>query len=722
MNFSLMSSYLAPPEAASPIAVGAVVAGARLLVVDDEPRLRDSVAILLRSRTYQVTTCENMQSALAHLMAGGVDLMLLDLHLGEVNGLDLLAMIRRAGIDTAVLVVSGDAAIDSAIGALRLGASDYVRKPYEPEELLHRVDMALQRRNLKRTNAEMAQQLHHSERLHRSLVEASPDLIFTLDENSCFTFINDRSQDLIGCHPDQLLGISLFSLIVPADVERVEYALERVKTQHMIEFRVVNQSDETQARYFEVNLVPITLDLVGPPGAMSRKSKIYGVARDVTDKKATQERLTYLAYHDVLTGLPNRVLFRDRLGLAMVQARRSGARVAAMFIDLDRFKLANDTFGHLKGDELLKQAAQRLQQALRETDTLARVGGDEFTVLLPDLRSRDDATIVASKLVGAVAKPFVIDGCDVFLTASIGIAVYPDDGGDIETLLRHADIAMYDIKSQGRNGFGFFLPIMDEKSSRRLSLEGEIRRALEQGQFELHYQPQVDTKSRHIIGHEALIRWHHPSKGLISAGAFLDIVEEIGMMGSLTYWVIERACQTISACRQLGRPLARMSVNVPPEVLAEQDFCVRLVGLLDKYAVPHKTFEIEITENAFIADPQVIALKLSGLVEKGIRVAIDDFGTQYSSLSYLRHLPITTLKIDQSFVREIEKGREDSPIVRAIVAIASGLNLHVIAEGVETDIQAAYLASLGVDEMQGYLFGKPSSRVAFSLPGHGQIN
>lgn len=713
MNFAEQKVF-AKTETEGEMTTDVIVSGANLLVVDDEPRLRDSVTALLRSRSYQVSACEGSQSALAKLMAGGVDLMLLDLNLGDFNGLDLLAMIRRAGIDTAVLVVSGDAAIDSAIGALRLGASDYLRKPYEPEELLHRVDMALQRRCLKHSNLQMAQQLHHSERLHRSLVEASPDLIFMLDDNFCFTFINDRSADLIGHQPSELIGKSILSVIVSSDVERVQYALERIVSQRMIEFRVVCRSDESQTRYFEVNLVPVELDFPHASGESACMGRLYGIARDVTEKRATQERLSYLAYHDVLTGLPNRVLFRDRLGLAMVQARRSGAKVAAMFVDLDRFKLANDTFGHLKGDELLKQAAQRLHGVLRETDTLARVGGDEFTVLLPDLRNREDAIVVASKLVGALAQPFAIDGCDVFLTASVGIAVYPDDGDDSETLLRHADIAMYDIKSQGRNGFGFFLPIMDEMSSRRLSLEGEIRRAMEQGQFELHYQPQVDTQTRQIVGHEALIRWHHPSNGLMSAGSFLDIVEEIGLMTTLTYWVIDQACQTVQSCRLDGRPLSRMSVNVPPEVLSEHDFCTRLIAALDRYGIQHSSFEIEITENAFIADPQAIALKLASLVEKGIRVAIDDFGTQYSSLSYLRHLPVTTLKIDQSFVREIEKGKEDSPIVRAIVAIARGLNLHLVAEGVETDVQASYLQSLGVHEMQGYLFGRPARRVGWT--------
>ncbi|MDR3411221.1 MAG: EAL domain-containing protein [Formivibrio sp.] len=686
-----------------------IFAGSKLLIVDDEPRLRESVSALLRSRFSQVHTCDGGQPALSQLMAGGIDLMLLDLHLGDINGLDLLAMIRRAGIDTAVLVVSGDIAIDSAIGALRLGATDFLRKPYEPEELLHRVDMALQRRHLKLSNQEMAHQLHHSERMHRALVEASPDLIFTLDANLCFTFINDRSHDLIGYSQTDLLGRSILSTIVPADIERVRYALEFVGTQRMIEFRVVCRRDEAETRHFEVNLVPIELDSMLLSDGSVRTSRLYGIARDVTDKKRTQEQLTYLAYHDVLTGLPNRVLFRDRLGLALVQAKRSGSKVATMFVDLDHFKLANDTFGHLKGDELLKQAAYRLHQILRETDTLARVGGDEFTILLSDPRSKEDAGFVASKLVSAVATPFLVDGHEVFLTASVGIAMYPEDGEDIETLLRHADIAMYNIKALGRNGFGFFLPIMDETSSRRLGLESEIRCALEQKQFVLHYQPQVDAKTRQLVGYEALIRWRHPTKGLMLPSTFLDIVEDIGMMTVLTYWVIKEACQAMHACQRNSQPLPRLSVNVPPVVLAENDFCEYLIATLDRYGIAHPSFEIEITENAFIADPQTIALKLASLAMEGVRVAIDDFGTQYSSLNYLRHLPVTALKIDQSFVREIKKDQEDSPIVRAIVAIATGLSLHLIAEGVETEIQASFLESLGVHEMQGYLFGKPKS-------------
>ncbi|WP_041702884.1 putative bifunctional diguanylate cyclase/phosphodiesterase [Pseudogulbenkiania sp. NH8B] len=674
---------------------------AKLLVVDDEPRMRESLCLLLRGRNYDVRACHDGQSALEQLMAGGVDLMLLDLHLGDMNGLDLLGMIRRAGIDTEVLVVSGDTAFDSAVCALRSGASDYVCKPYAVEELMHRVELALQRRSLARANLAMALQLHTSERMHRSLVEASPDLIFTLDERFCFTFANERSHGLIGYSPQELLGQSLLDLVLPVDAERVRYVLEHRTGQRAIEFRIVSRGGEIAERHFEASLVPVALDLP------QLSSRLYGVARDVTDKKHAEHRMAYLAYHDLLTGLPNRALFRDRLGLAIMQAKRKGRQVAVLFVDLDRFKLANDTFGHIKGDELLKQVGQRLQCVLRECDTLARLGGDEFTILLPDLSGKEDAALLAGKLVKEVAAPFSIDGDDVFLTVSIGIAVFPDDGDDIETLLRHADIAMYQVKAQGKNGFGFFLPVMDAAASQRLRMENEVRRALELEQFELYYQPQVEFDSRRIIGCEALIRWPHPTRGLVPPGAFLGVIEEIGLMKPLTYWVIERACQTLREWKLAGLELSRMSVNVPPELLVDDDFYDYLIATVDRYGIRRQSFEIEITENAFIADQQAMSLKLAGLAEEGIRVAIDDFGTQYSSLSYLRHLPVTTLKIDQSFVREIEAGKEDSPIVRAIVAIATGLNLNLVAEGVETEVQADYLGSLGAVEMQGYLFGKP---------------
>ena len=680
----------------------------RLVVVDDDARFRDSLCSLLQSRNYpQPETCAGGRELVRLLMGAPFDLVLLDLHLPDVNGLDVLAMLRQANLDVAVVVVSGDTMIESAIKALRLGANDYVRKPYAPEMLLHTVEAALQRRDLEKSHRAMATQLKRSERIYHFLVDASPDLIFTLDERFNFSFVSERVAGLIGRSVHEIEGSSFLSIVFEDDLERTRYTLERVSGGPcMTELRFVTR-DETVFRHFDVSFIPVDFSPVDTYQGNGNHSRIYGVARDISEKKLNNDRLAYLAYHDVLTGLPNRALFCDRVGLAVIQAKRSGMKVATMFVDLDRFKLANDTFGHQKGDELLKEVARRLQGGLRETDTLARIGGDEFTVLLPGQRSREDAACVAQKLVADMAQAFMVSDNEVFLTASIGISIYPDDGDDIETLLRHADIAMYHVKTNGKNGFGFFSSTMGEASSRRLSIENEVRHGLEDGQFELHYQTQIDSVSQRVVGLEALSRWQHPTKGQVSAGVFVPVIEEIGLMPILTYWVLETACKDLRNWWDRGFDVQRMSVNVSPSVLEIDEFYGRLIGTLKKYAIPHENFEIEVTENVFIGDRQKVTDHLLRLSRDGIRIAIDDFGTQYSSLSYLRHLPINTLKIDQSFVREIEHIDDSSPIVRAIVAIAAGLGLNVVAEGVETEVQAEFLRRLGCREMQGYLYGRP---------------
>ena len=616
-------------------------------------------------------------------------------------------MLRQASLDVAIIVISGDSMIESAIGALRLGANDYLRKPYAPQVLLHTVENVLHRRDLEKSNRAMATRLEGSERMHRFLVNSSPDLIFTLDEHFNFAFVSVRATQMLGRHAESLVGQSFLSIVFDEDHERTRYTLDRVrKGECSTELRFVSRESGEQ-RHFDVNLIPTDFSYSDLARGEQRHNGIYVVARDISERKQASDHLAYLAYHDVLTGLPNRALFRDRVGLAVIQAKRSGMTVAAMFIDLDRFKLANDTFGHQKGDELLKEVARRLGQGLRETDTLARIGGDEFTVLLPNLRSREDAARVAGKLVADMAAPFQLSGSEIFLTASIGISIYPDDGESIDTLLRHADIAMYYVKSHGKNGFGFFSRTMGEASSRRLSLENEVRHGLERRQLALYYQPQVDTVTKKIVGLEALSRWQHPTRGVVAAGNFIPVVEEIGLMPALTFWVIETACRDLRGWWDRGFDVQRMSVNVSPCVLEIEDFQERLLITLANFGIPHDRFEIEITENVFIGDRQKITDRLLAISRESIRIAIDDFGTQYSSLSYLRHLPVSTLKIDQSFVREIVRADDSSPIVRAIIAIAAGLGLNVVAEGVETDVQAEFLSVQGCREMQGFLYGRP---------------
>jgi len=695
----------------------------RLVVVDDDPLFRESLCALLQSRGYPApASCDSGRELLRLLMEAPFDLVLLDLRLRDESGLDVLEMLRQANLDVAIIVISGDSMIESAIGALRLGANDYLRKPYAPQVLLHTVDSVLRRRDLERANRAMTLQLEGSERMHRFLVDSSPDLIFTLDAQFNFSFVSGRANQLIGRRSESLVGQSFLSIVFEEDHERTRYTLDRVKKgECSTELRFVSQENGAH-RHFDVNLIPTDFSHMemsqgdwtqehrtqeSPSQLRRRHSGIYVVARDISERKQASDHLAYLAYHDVLTGLPNRALFRDRVGLAVVQAKRSGMKVAAMFIDLDRFKLANDTFGHQKGDELLKEVARRLNVGLRETDTLARIGGDEFTVLLPGLRAREDAALVAGKLVADMAHPFQISGSEVFLTASIGISIYPDDGQSIDTLLRHADIAMYYVKSHGKNGFGFFSRTMGEASSRRLAIENEVRHGLERGQFELHYQPQVDVNTQAIVGLEALTRWRHPTKGLVAAGSFIPVIEEIGLMPGLTFWVIESACRDLRSWWDRGFDVQRMSVNVSPCVLEVEGFQERLLATLAAFAIPHEQFEIEITENVFIGDRQNVTERLLAISRENIRIAIDDFGTQYSSLSYLRYLPISTLKIDQSFVREIDRADDSSPIVRAIIAIAAGLGLNVVAEGVETQVQAEFLRLLGCREMQGFLYGRP---------------
>lgn len=696
---------------------------ARIMVVDDEPRFRDSLLALLTARGYRPLSCDGGRAALSALMAGEpVDLILLDLHMSDISGLDLLEMLRRAGFDTAVIVVSGDVEIDSAIRALRLGADDFLRKPYQQAMLMHTVEKVLRRRWLEKNNVDMAWRLENSEQMYRFLVDTLPEFIFTLDDRHAFTFVSERAATLFGCSTDALIGSSLFERVLSEDAERLRYALEQVSSgQRSVEFRILCEGEEPEVHYLEAILLPVDFSPRRYLGSEARSSRIYGVARDVSEKKQSDDRLAFLAYHDVLTGLPNRALFRDRVGLAIMQAKRNASMLATMFVDLDRFKVVNDNFGHQKGDELLKEMSVRLLMELRETDTLARIGGDEFTVLLPAIHSRQDAERVAAKLVQAATRPFLISGQEVFLSASVGIALFPGDGDDIDSLLRHADIAMYHVKSQGKNDFGFFAPELGESSSRRLNLEGEIRRAFDLDQFELYYQPQMDIDSlpdipsQRLVGVEALVRWNHPSGKVIAPGGFLPMVEEIGMMQSLTYWVVEQACRDFRSWLDRGLPIGRVSVNVPPGMLQGDDFCDRMLATLAGYGIPGPAFEIELTENVFIADYTVVSRCLLRLAEHGIRIAIDDFGTQYSSLSHLHNLPVTTLKIDQSFVREIEGDVADSPIIRSILAIAKGLGLNVVAEGVETDGQKSYLGSVGAREMQGFLFGKPMTAEDFAI-------
>ena len=485
-----------------------------------------------------------------------------------------------------------------------------------------------------------------------------------------------------------------------------------VRASRNVELRLKCRGGNGHDRTFNNTLMTISLNAIGMhvPDQEVKKLEFfgtYGVARDITDRKRAEEVISYQAYHDILTDLPNRILFKDRLGLAVIQAKRKQTELAVMFIDLDRFKLVNDTLGHVKGDELLQQAARRLKGCLRKGDTLARQGGDEFTIVLPELRDRDDARVIADKFLETLQEPFDLDGHEVHISASIGIAIYPSDGESIDELLRHADIAMYQVKALGKNGHSFYHTSMLDVSHQKIALEQALRRALEQDELEMYYQPQIDAITGRIVGAEALMRWNHPTRGLLSAGEFLPFAEENGLMLPISDWMIGALCRDMLQWKAVGGGNVRLSLNLSPQYLDRGDFFEKMRGALVRYGIAPGQIEVEITENICIRNPQYAIEQLNKLCQLGVSVAIDDFGTGYSSLSYLHRFPIHTVKIDQSFVKEIHEEGGHYPVILAIISIARGLGLNLIAEGVETEEQARYLRANGCLTMQGYLYYRP---------------
>lgn len=695
----------------------------RVMIVDDDRRVADSICALLVSFDYEVEICNSALEAVGRLSTERYDLVILDLRMPGIDGHQTMDLLAGQGVDVPVIVVSGEKDIDSAIGALKRGAVNYLRKPFRPEELTSAVTQALQKRQLQAERREMRYRLECSERLYRYLVDSLPDIIYTLDPDGRFTYVNDRAQQLLGFTREQLIGAHYSKIVHEEDLDRARYVFQerRVgdRASRNVELRLKSRNALVEQRYFENTLLTISFNSTAlyAVDETSRKRELFGtfgVARDITELKRAEQRITYQAYHDVLTDLPNRALFKDRLDLAIIHATRNSTGIAVMFVDLDGFKLVNDTLGHHKGDQLLQQVAQRMRGNLRRGDTLARVGGDEFTLLLPEVRNRGDAAVIAQKFLASLEQPFDLEGRAVHLSASIGIALFPDDGATMEDLVRHADIAMYQVKLGGKNGHGFYDAEMEAIANQKITLAQTLRHAIEHGQLEVYYQPQVDIGTQRIVGAEALLRWNHPERGLLAAGEFLPFAEECGLMLPLTAWLIRAVCRDLRLWNDAGLSVDRVSINVSPQCLDRDDTVARIAQALAEHGIGPSQLEVEITENLFIHDPQNAVRQLSALSEMGVSVAVDDFGTGYSSLAYLQRFPVSTLKIDRSFVREIAHPDGHYPMVRAVISIAKSIGLNVIAEGVETSEQAAYLEAAGCPLMQGYLFYQALQREAFT--------
>jgi diguanylate cyclase (GGDEF)-like protein len=437
------------------------------------------------------------------------------------------------------------------------------------------------------------------------------------------------------------------------------------------------------------------------------------IIRDITDRKRAEEHIEYLAYHDELTGIPNRAYFHRAFEHALATTQRYGLRCALMLVDLDRFKNINDTIGHEAGDQLLKQVAARLRTCLRDSDIIARLGGDEFVILMQDASSVEAVNAVALKILEATSRPLLIDDQEFLITASIGISTYPHDGADMQTLLKNSDVAMYRAKESGKNGFQYFSPEMNVHTRERLSIESALRRGLERKEFTVHFQPKVRVSSRTVAGMEALVRWRNPEKGLMQPSEFIPIAEETGIVVQIGDWVLEEACRQGQMLRESGHISLRVSVNLSVRQLFDHGFAQRVADILQQTGFPAESLELEITESMVMRDAERAVKLLQALRDTGVRLAIDDFGTGYSSLAYLKRFPIDCVKIDRSFIRDLPEDRDDASITRSIIAMAHNMKLDVVAEGVETPEQLEFLHAHGCDEIQGFLFSEPLAADAF---------
>lgn len=544
------------------------------------------------------------------------------------------------------------------------------------------------------------QALRQSEERYRMLVEHQSDLVVRVDTDGRLQFASPSFCMMFGIDEEQLVGRELCPIINNSGQGMMKEAMKRLDCY-------------PKSCYYEINSQ--TLD--GPrwigwamKGVVDEKGSIeaiVGIGRDITDRKKAEKEILQLAHYDTLTGLPNRSLFHDRLSQAISLSSRNGSSLAVLFLDLDRFKHVNDAFGHQIGDLLLKEVSRRLNSCVRATDTVARIGGDEFVIILNSLVKCSQAGAVASKIVNAMSHPFQLGGHELYSGVSVGIALFPADGTDVDTLLKHADIAMYQAKECGRGTFKFFSPDHNEKMVQRMQLEQALRRAIEHQELFLDYQPQIDNATGAITGVEALVRWNHPQYGLLLPGLFISIAEDTGLIIPLGEWVLRTACHQAKAWQRAGHRQLRMAVNISPRQFQQRGLMPMIDAILQETGCDPKTLELELTETTLMDNPDEAAALLKALKRRGISLAIDDFGTGYSSLSHLKHFPIDRLKIDRSFINDLTHSPEDGAIVEAIIAMAHRLHLEAVAEGVEYREQCTMLHNWGCTTSQGFLFSRP---------------
>lgn len=692
-----------------------------ILLVNDNAGVLFALRVVLSDLEVEVVTADSGEQALLRLLRHDFSLILLDVKMSGMDGFETARAIRQRPCSraTPILFLTSHRVTDQDRDTgLALGALDYLFMPMAPEALKARVQVILdaspaaggsgQTAALTRAGPPLsageapallvpaATALLDTSGAEHLIVEHAADFVALLDTSYCWLYAGTSYLAEFGAIIAP--GGSYLDIVHPDDRDRVRSCMQSAEFSALgqrLRYRVLTEAD----RHLESDIKKVPDN--------GRRARLIVISRDITERKEIEAYLLHEAFHDNLTGLPNRLLLRDRLAQTLASRERPNPAVALLFIDLDGFKDINDTLGHACGDRVLQDVAERLLRCVREGDTVARMGGDEFVVMLPNLRAIADAAVVASKIVEALSASCQIDGTDLHVPPSVGVAVFPDDGTDVDSLLRNADTAMYHAKHDGGARFSFFAARMQDAAAQKLMLSKALQRGLEQDEFELHFQPQVDASSGAILGFEALMRWPQLEGPPISPAVFIPLAEETGRIEQLGNWAIEQAVAQLGFLRDHGFPNITIAVNVSAVQFRRGTLPASLERTVRRAGVDCSLLEVELTESAAMSDPFNAIDMLQQIHALGIRISIDDFGTGYSSLSYLKELSIDKLKIDASFVRDIGSNKaetKDAAIVQAIITLAHVLKLTVIAEGVETVAQATFLRDHGCDQLQGYLF------------------
>jgi diguanylate cyclase (GGDEF)-like protein/PAS domain S-box-containing protein len=675
-----------------------------ILLIEDNPGDARLIKEMFKEQGYQsieLKHVECMKDAESFLGDRSADIILLDLLLPDAQGLDAVRRAHAAAPDVPLVVLSGLDDESMAIQAMQDGAQDYLIKgQIEPRELLRALRYAVERKVIEES-------LYEEKERAQVTLDCIGDGVISTDIAGNVRFLNMVAEKMTGWSLKEVIGRSMADVfqIVDADTRMtipdpmMNAADDKNRTVNPPSSCALVRRDGSEI-FIEDSIAPIHDHGGGVIGSVL-------VFRDVSKARAMADLIAHTAEHDFLTGLPNRLLLKDRIGQAIALAQRNQGKAALFFMDLDGFKHINDSLGHQIGDELLQSVADRLRDGIRAPDTVSRQGGDEFIVLLQGIDRPESVAIAAQRLLSSIAEPFILGQKNLHITASIGVSLYPDDGADAETLIKNADTAMYQAKENGRQSFQFFASEMNVRAVERQSIEEDLRLALERGEFTLNYQPKINLATGAMTGAEALLRWTHPVRGSVSPAQFIPIAEDSGLIIAIGAWVLREACRQTQAWKNDGLHVGTIAVNVSAIEFRNENFLEGLFTILNETGMDPKSLELEVTESVLMRNPSVTASTLKQLREHGVQIAIDDFGTGYSSLSYLRKFPLDSLKIDQSFVRQISDSTDDTTIVSAIISMGQSLGLRVIAEGVETAEDLAFLKGRRCEEAQGYFICRP---------------